>query len=114
MREYEAGPDGVFRVLELPERGAPYDVNEAAFMDRGACRSHDPALFDTNTAKGCTSLRGSVRVAGEVLRKRDQIEKAREVCRACPVLSACAAFIKQHPEPEGIWAATLPEERGQA
>lgn len=120
MRTYEyVGPDAdhegdFYRMLELPSRGAPYSPDEVVFMDFGSCKTQPPALFDTNTAKGTTSMRGRVCIAGETLRKRDAIAKARQVCASCPVIDECREFIEKYPEQEGVWAGTLPEERGQA
>jgi hypothetical protein len=113
------GPDAdngedFYRMLELPERGAPYSPDEVVFMDFGSCKTQPPALFDTNTAKGKTSVRGSVCIAGKTMRKSEAIDKARQVCAGCPVIDECRAFISKYPEQEGVWAGTLPEERGQA
>lgn len=108
------GGHDFFRVLELPERGAPYNPNEVVFMDFGSCNGHEPALFDTNTAKGRTSQRGSVNLGGKSVPKKDAIAAAKGICRSCPVIGECMSFIMKYPEQEGIWAATLPEDRGQA
>lgn len=105
------------QVLDLPVRQdyeghpASYNPDEVVFMDFGACKTVDPNLFNTETKRGRTALRGSVVIGGTKVKKREQIERARSVCRSCPVLSECAAFIKRYPEDEGVWAATLPEER---
>lgn len=105
------------QVLDLPVRQdytghpASYNPSEVVFMDFGACKTKDPNLFNTDTKRGRTALRGSVVIGGKKMRKRDQVELAKTVCRSCPVLDECAAFIKKYPEGEGVWAATLPEER---
>lgn len=120
MRTYEyVGPDAdtgddFYRMLELPQRGAPYSPDEVVFMDFGACKSQPPGLFDTNTAKGKTSMRGTVCIGGTTIRKRQQIERAKRTCAGCQVRDECLEFIQKYPEPEGIWAGLLPEERGQA
>lgn len=113
MRLYELGPDvaGVYRNLELPRRRTPYDASEIAFMDSGACRAHDPRFWDTNTSKGRTTLRGTVKIGGTELPKQEAVEFARHVCTGCPVLGECREFIGKYPEGEGIWAALMPEER---
>lgn len=107
-------PADFFRVLELPERGAPFNPNEVVFMDFGTCKGMNPALFDTNTAKGKTSMRGRVTIGGHLVRKQDVVGLAKRVCAACPVRNECRSFIMKYPEQEGIWAGLLPEERGQA
>jgi hypothetical protein len=116
MRTYEVtglGPDGkdAYSVLELPARRAPYDAREIAFMDSGACRAHDPRIWDTNTNKGQTTLRGSVRIDGKTLLKQDVVALARRICAECPVIADCLQFITRYPEDEGIWAGLIPEER---
>jgi hypothetical protein len=113
------GPDAdngedFYRMLELPERGAPYSPDEVVFMDFGACKGKSPKLFDTNTAKGKTSLRGSVTIGKQTISKLAAIEVAKSICATCEVSGECREFIENYPEKEGVWAGTLPEERGQA
>lgn len=104
-------------VLDLPERrdrdgnAAEFNPDELVFMDFGACKNEDPNLFNTETNHGTTSLRGWVTYQGKRVRKSALLDQARDVCRSCSVLEECASFIKRYPESEGIWAATLPEER---
>lgn len=120
MRTYElSGPDADhdmdwYRMLELPERGVPYSPDEVVFMDFGACKGKNPVLFDTNTSKGRTAMRGTVTIGKKVISKSAAINAARSICESCPVIAECRAFIERYPEPEGIWAGMLPEERGQA
>ncbi|WP_433541997.1 WhiB family transcriptional regulator (plasmid) [Streptosporangium sandarakinum] len=64
---------------------------------RGACRDTDPELFFPISHHG---------PAGE----RDT-ERAKAICRACPVLPACRADVQANPPKFGVWAATTPEER---
>lgn len=101
------------QVLELPERGAPYDPDEAAFMSYGACTQVEPVIFDTNTIRGVTSLRGSVTLNSKRVSKSEVVQMARDVCNSCPVLADCRSFVTKYPEPFGIWAAMLPEERSR-
>lgn len=90
---------------------ASFNPSDTEYMAFGACREHDPAFWDTDTHRGKTSLRGTVVIGGRTMRKRDQIATARRICQSCPVLSECAAYVKQYPQSENVWAATLPEER---
>lgn len=88
-------------------------TEDKAFMARAACRRYSPALFDTDTTPttGRTPMRGTVHIGGTEMTRAERIERARAVCTACPVLDDCAVYIKRFPEPEGVWAATIPEER---
>jgi WhiB family transcriptional regulator, redox-sensing transcriptional regulator len=66
-----------------------------SWMSRGACRGEDPGLFFPLSESG-SSLR--------------QIERARAICRRCPVLTTCLPYaIDTHQE--GIWGATTDDER---
>lgn len=113
---HSVGPR-IEEALDLPvrrdEHGMPadYSPDELAFMGQGACNTKDPDLFVTDTNHGKTSMRGTVVIGGVRISKKEQIEAARNVCRSCTVLEECAAFVKRYPEPEGVWAATIPEER---
>ena len=42
-----------------------------------------------------------------------EVEAAKAICRACPVLSVCLDYALESGEREGIWAATTPEERAR-
>ena len=64
--------------------------------EHAACRGHDPELFFPE---------GDVRVAGA------QVEKAKRVCRACPVANPCLIYALRRPEPHGVWGGTTPDER---
>lgn len=113
----EVLPENRAPVLELPEKldsdGQPaqFKPDETEFMNRGSCRLYEPAWWDTDTNHGKTTLRGTVTIHGAVIPKREQIRVAVAICNACPVLADCRAHITKYPEGEGIWAATLPEER---
>lgn len=85
----------------------------AGFMTRASCRKQPAALFDTDTLPGGrTPIRGmTARVDGIDIPREEAVEAARNICRACPVKSECLAYVRRHPEPQGIWAGLLPEER---
>lgn len=36
---------------------------------------------------------------------------AKAVCRSCPVLAECAAWVAAHPQEHGVWAGTDPRDR---
>jgi WhiB family transcriptional regulator, redox-sensing transcriptional regulator len=66
-----------------------------SWMSRGACRDADPELFFPLSDTG-PALR--------------QIERARAICRQCPVLTTCLRYAMDTHQ-HGIWAATTHEER---
>jgi WhiB family transcriptional regulator, redox-sensing transcriptional regulator len=66
-----------------------------AWMSRGACRGEDPGLFFPAGESG-PSLR--------------QIERARTICRRCPVLATCLRYAMDTGQ-QGIWGATTDDER---
>lgn len=57
------------------------------WQDDAACATTDPDLFFP--ANG----------------DRHTAERAREVCRSCPVINECLEFALANEEREGIWAA---------
>ena len=61
-----------------------------------ACRHGDPELFFPEGT------------AGPALR---QVERAKHVCRACPVAVPCLGFALGHGVSFGIWGGTTEEER---
>lgn len=100
------------KVADAQALKAGYGPDETEFMAFGSCAGMDPTIWTTDTAHGATSLRGSVVIGGQKTKKADQIEMARLICRFCPVLDKCCQHVTRYPEPEGVWAGTLPEERG--
>ena len=70
------------------------------WRDRAACAGIDTALF-------FPANEGPARVAAKV-------ERAKAICRDCPVVDACHAYIMATEEPahrHGIWAGLTPKER---
>ncbi|WP_253781398.1 WhiB family transcriptional regulator [Nonomuraea roseoviolacea] len=65
-------------------------------MRGAACRGHNPELFFP------------IGNAGPAL---TQVEQAKRICRGCPALEGCAAWVAANPQDDGIWAATTPAER---
>lgn len=61
-----------------------------------ACRKEDPELFFP---------------IGDSGPARVQAEQAKAVCRRCPVLNWCGAWVMEHRQEDGVWAATTPDER---
>lgn len=41
----------------------------------------------------------------------NKIKEAKELCKKCPVLKECKAFIKEDGDHYGIWAGLTPKER---
>lgn len=107
------------RQLDLPARldrdgvEAAYDPDALAFMARGSCNGMEPEIWVTDTNHGITGLQGMVIVNGRRMRKSHQIKMARVICQRCPVASECLEHVRAYPEPEGVWAGLLPEERGE-
>lgn len=67
-----------------------------SWTDRAECRFEDPELFfPLSYTDGCA----------------EQISKARSVCARCPVTQQCLEYSLLRPERDGIWSATLPEQR---
>ncbi|RCG27222.1 WhiB family transcriptional regulator [Sphaerisporangium album] len=66
------------------------------WQKRGACRDEDPELFHP---------------VSDLL--SEQIERARAVCRSCPVYAECLDYVVTNPAKAryGIWAATTESER---
>lgn len=100
---------------DLPVAPFPYDATETSFMsdETRSCYGIDPNLFDTNTWRGETSLKGYKTIDGQKVRKEAAVARARSLCSTCPVRSNCLDFILKHPQDEGIWAGLLPEERAE-
>jgi WhiB family transcriptional regulator, redox-sensing transcriptional regulator len=44
---------------------------------------------------------------------RGDVERAKKVCRECPVLDPCLEYALEHEPKFGVWGATTPEERQQ-
>ncbi|GII77108.1 hypothetical protein Sru01_20900 [Sphaerisporangium rufum] len=69
---------------------------DVSWLRRAACRSEDPELFFPISAKG----------PGHA-----QHERAKSVCRRCPVRGACLDYALRAHEEHGIWGGTDPDER---
>jgi WhiB family redox-sensing transcriptional regulator len=67
-----------------------------AWLVRAACRGEDPELFFPISAKG----------PGHA-----QHERAKSICRRCPVRTPCLDYAMRRREEHGIWGGTDPEER---
>lgn len=76
-----------------------------AWVARAACATHDHDLWFP-TPKN-TGRRG-----GPDPEYRRTVAAAKRVCRTCPVLADCAAYITAWPQP-GIWAGLTENERRQ-
>lgn len=63
-------------------------------MDHGACRTLPPDLFLPEKAEAVWSYR-----------------RARKICNACPVRTACLEFAVAVGETHGMWGGLTPDER---
>ncbi|MEU9886295.1 WhiB family transcriptional regulator [Sphaerisporangium sp. NPDC051017] len=67
-----------------------------SWLRRAACRVEDPELFFPISAKGPGHL---------------QHERAKAVCRRCPVRRPCLDYALRTGQEHGIWGGTDPDER---
>jgi WhiB family redox-sensing transcriptional regulator len=90
--DLECRPDegGLPRALE----------SEWEWQLQGRCRSHPAHVFFPDDHRG------------QALRERE--EKAKRVCRSCPVLTTCRAHALAVPERFGVWGAMTARERSRA
>ena len=70
--------------------------HRADWRDLAACRQQDPELFFP------------IGTAGPA---RDQIERARRVCRHCLVRTPCLSWALDHGMAAGIWGGATEDER---
>lgn len=68
------------------------------WQQAGLCRSRSSELFFHPEGE-----RGSA--------KREREERAKEVCRTCPVITECRAHALSVEEPYGVWGGLTEEER---
>ncbi|MFI6039474.1 WhiB family transcriptional regulator [Streptomyces sp. NPDC051315] len=66
------------------------------WRELAACRSEDPELFFPVTEDGASL---------------PQIERARQVCRRCPVLHECRAWALRCGETDGVWGGLTARQR---
>jgi WhiB family redox-sensing transcriptional regulator len=71
-------------------------VRHPWWTSAAACRDSDPELFFPEGTTGPAS---------------QQAERAKQVCRSCPVRTPCLAFALEGSVGFGIWGGTTPEER---
>lgn len=74
-------------------------IPAVSWLIRAACRAEDPELFFPISAKG----------PGHV-----QHERAKAVCRRCPVRKPCLDYALRSQQEHGIWGGTDPDERRSA
>lgn len=72
----------------------------AEWEERAACRGLDPAIFFEATF---SQLSGQYRPDG--------VERAKAICRPCPVREDCLEAALLRREPEGVWGGLTEEER---
>lgn len=71
-------------------------VGQEAWWRRAACRGCDPEVFFPTGSTAPADVR--------------QIERAKSVCRGCPVRECCLSWAMRF-EAHGIWGGTTPAER---
>ena len=86
MTRREQGPD-----VAAAREASIYAAAEAAWMADGACRDVEPELFFPNEGVG--------------------VERARTICKRCPVCEACLDYAIAHHIEHGVWGGT--SERGR-
>jgi WhiB family transcriptional regulator, redox-sensing transcriptional regulator len=75
-----------------------FDWDTESWRDQAACRNLDPDLFFP---------------AGTTGAALDQVQRAKAVCRACPVREACLEFAMEANQEPGIWGGLDETERRQ-
>ena len=71
---------------------APHDPDsETAWMADGNCRLHPPATFFPSDGVG--------------------VDRARKICRDCPVVATCLAYALEARIDHGVWGACSERER---
>jgi WhiB family transcriptional regulator, redox-sensing transcriptional regulator len=78
------------------ERRFRHDPAQMEWVRRARCIDHDPELFFPV---------GSTRPA------REQVERAKAVCRDCPVRAECLAWSLDTCQDAGVWGGLDEEER---
>ncbi len=63
----------------------------AAWMARGSCRDHDPAMFFPSDGVG--------------------VDRARRICATCPVQAPCLEYALAHRIEHGVWGGASERER---
>jgi len=74
-------------------------LTEWAWQARAACRGMDVSVFFSPHYE-----------RGDSRRRRE--ERARTVCRGCPVLESCAAFAVRTGQAFGVWGGLTEADRG--
>jgi WhiB family redox-sensing transcriptional regulator len=90
------------RVRKLPP--SCHSIRPGDWVERAACRGHDPDLFTTDKYEFRTSTADPEYTA--------LVAEARRVCRRCPVQPECLQHAITNDE-HGIWGGTTRAERGQ-
>lgn len=87
----------------MPQRKPGIDgqmADQRKWGPLAACNGMDGSLFDTITASGVTVIDSDV-------------ELARDICTACPVMLDCLRHAVRFAIPDGVWGGLVAEEREQ-
>jgi WhiB family redox-sensing transcriptional regulator len=76
----------------------PNPPADATWQQRGACRQEAPNIWFPISYDD----------------RQTPVQKAKTICRGCPVLAECGQWVQANPQTDGIWAATTPPERRRA
>jgi WhiB family redox-sensing transcriptional regulator len=96
-------------------RAATAPLSEA-WKAQASCRpgmGHDPELWYPPNNRA-TPIAAATRAQQRAATKRlqDQVDKAKAICRRCPVQAECLDWAYTTDEKEGIWGGLTPAERG--
>lgn len=81
-----------------PRNLPPPRFDEWSWQLQGSCQGYPLELFYPEER-------------GQLLRTRE--ERAKRICRECPVIDACRKYSLRAPEAFGIWGALTPRERAR-
>ena len=74
-----------------PDRNVPFDDSPTAWMSEGNCRHHPPATFFPSDGVG--------------------VERARAICKGCPVTTQCLEYALEERIEHGVWGGCSERER---
>ena len=78
-------------VLVEADKPRPFDDSPTAWMGEGNCRDYPPATFFPSDGVG--------------------VERARAICKGCPVSETCLEYALTERIEHGVWGGTSERER---
>ena len=76
---------------DRPANPTPPASEVTAWMAHGNCRNYPPSAFFPSDGVG--------------------VDRARKICRTCPVIEPCLEYALEHRIDHGVWGATSERER---